>query len=70
VHFNIAEGDEFLLGEYHSHDGSIEIWLEGHLTEWGLYDTLIHEALHKAIEEACDNTTEKQDHWAIQRLCF
>jgi hypothetical protein len=70
MHFHVDAGEEFLLGEYHSHDGTIEIWLGDHLTEWGLIDTIIHEALHKAIEEACENTTEKGDHWAIQRLCF
>ncbi len=70
MHFHVDAGEEFLLGEYHSHDGTIEIWLGEHLTEWGLIDTIIHEALHKAIEEACENTTEKGDHWAIQRLCF
>jgi len=58
-------------GEYHSHDGTTEIWLGGHLTIWGLFDTLVHESLHQAIEENSDqDTTEKQDHWVIQRLCF
>jgi hypothetical protein len=67
--FHTEESDE-ALGEYYSYDGTTEIYLGGHLTEWGLYDTLIHEALHEAIEECIDDTTEKQDHWAIQRICF
>ena len=65
------EENEDAHGEYISHDGSIEIWLGGHLTIYGLLDTLIHEAMHQAIEENAEaDTTEKQDHWVIQRLCF
>lgn len=69
IRFHSEEGED-AHGEFYSHDGTTEIYLGGHLTEWGLYDTLIHEALHEAIEECIDNTTEKQDHHIIQRLCF
>jgi len=71
LRIHVEEGDD-VHAEYHSHDGTIEIWLQGHLTEFGLYDTLIHEQLHQAIEENSDPhiTTEKQDHYIIQRLCF
>lgn len=70
IHFHIGEGDD-VHGEYHPHDGIIEIYLGGHLSEHGLLDTLTHELLHQAIEENCpDVTTEKQDHWIMQRLCF
>jgi hypothetical protein len=70
MHFHVGEGDD-VHGEYSPYDGSIDIWLGGHYTIWGLFDTIIHEQLHQAIEENCpDSTTEKQDHWIIQRLCF
>ena len=69
IHFHIDENDE-AHGEYHPHDGIIDIYLKGHMTEWGLYDTLVHELLHQAIEEQGEETTEKQDHWIIQQLGF
>ena len=70
MRIHVDESDD-AHGEYHSHDGTIEVWLGGHLTVWGLFDPLIHESLHQAIEENCEReTTEKQDHWVIQRLCF
>jgi hypothetical protein len=70
IHFHTGEGDD-VHGEYHSYDGVIEVYLGGHMTLYGLFDTIIHEQLHEAIEEnSPDPTTEKQDHWVIQRLCF
>ena len=69
IHFHVDETDD-THGEYHTHDGIIDIFLQGHFTEFGLYDTIIHELLHQAIEETGTITTEKQDHWLIQRLCF
>ena len=70
MHFTVEDNDE-AFGEYFSHDGSMVIHLGGHLTLWGLFDTIIHESLHQSIEENCpDNTSEKQDHYIIQRLCF
>lgn len=69
IRFHAEEGEDS-FGEFNTHDGITDIYLGGHMTEYGLYDTLIHESLHEAIEDCIDNTTEKQDHWAIQRLCF
>ncbi len=71
MHYNIEDNDD-AQGEYYSQDGSTVIHLAGQLTLWGLYDTLIHESLHEQIEENSDPdvTTEKQDHYIIQRLCF
>ena len=70
MHFIIEEGDG-VHGEYYPHDGEITIWLGGHTTYWGLIDTIVHEILHQAIEENCpDATTEKQAHWASQKICF
>ncbi len=70
MRIHLEEGDE-AHAEFHTHDGTTEIWLGGHLTIWGLFDTLVHEGLHEAIEDNTDTpTTEKQDHWVIQRLCF
>lgn len=58
--------------EFHSYDGSIDIYLGDILTLWDLIGTIVHEELHSAIDEAVhpDETTEAQDHWAIQRVCF
>lgn len=70
MRFHVEDNDD-AFGEYHSHDGTVDIWLGGHMTEFGLYDTILHEELHRIIEENCPcPTTEKQDHWVIQRLCF
>ena len=70
MRIQVEEGDE-AYAEFHTHDGTTELWLGGHLTIWGLFDTLIHEGLHEAIEDnTYQPTTEKQDHWVIQRLCF
>lgn len=68
MHITIDDDEDF--GEYYSHDGTTVLHLKPHLTIWGIYDTLIHEALHKAIEETDTMTSEKQDHFIIQRLCF
>jgi len=39
-----------------------------------LYGTEVHEELHRVIDETVGadglETTEKQDHWVIQRICF
>lgn len=69
IRFHTEEGDD-AFGAFNTHDGITDVWLGGHLTEWGLYDTLIHESLHEAIEDCVAGTTEKQDHFIIQRLCF
>lgn len=71
IRFHPEEGEE-AFGEFSIHDGIIDVYLGGHRTIWGLYDTLIHEQLHEAIDWATgdDETTEKQDHWIMQRLCF
>jgi len=70
LHFTV-EGNEENYGEYFGYDGTITIHLAEHITIWGLFDTINHELIHQAIEENCDHdTTEKQDHYIIQRLCF
>ena len=70
IRINIEESE--VHGEFHPHDGTTDIYLAGHMTEWGLIDTLIHEALHEAIDICMDDkeSTEKQDHFIIPRLCF
>ncbi len=69
IHFHSESNDE-AHGEYTPHDGIIDVYLAGHMTIWGLLDTLNHEFLHQAIEESGQVTTEKQDHWMIQQLGF
>ena len=70
MRINVEESE--VHGEFHPHDGTTEIYLAGHMTIWGLIDTLVHEALHEAIDNSMDDTetTEKQDHYIIPRLCF
>jgi len=70
IKINVEESE--VHGEFHPHDGTTEIYLAGHMTIWGLIDTLVHEALHEAIDNSMDDTetTEKQDHYIIPRLCF
>ena len=70
IKINVEEGD--VHGEYHPHDGTTEIYLAGHMTIYGLIDTLIHEAMHEAIDWGMGEleSTEKQDHYIIPRLCF
>jgi len=71
IHF-IADTDDESHGEFYSHDGSTTIWLGGLLTIWDLIGILVHESLHDVLEQASDpdETSEKQDHYIIQRLCF
>lgn len=70
MHFVLAAGED-VHGEFFPYDGETIIWLGGHCTIYGLLDTLIHESLHAVIEENCPEvTTEEQDHWIIQRICF
>jgi hypothetical protein len=70
LHFYLEDNDDS-HAEYYPYDGTISIWLGGHLTIWDLIGTIIHEQLHRVIEENCPEvTTEKQDHYIIQRLCF
>lgn len=73
MRIHVEEGEDS-FAEYHPHDGTTEWWLGGHLTEWDLTGTEVHEELHRVIDEAIGDdgieTTEKQDHYIIQRLCF
>jgi hypothetical protein len=73
VHIEPGDSDES-MAEFYPYDGSTTWWLGGHLTEWDLTGTEVHEEMHRIIEECLGNdgieTTEKQDHWIIQRLCF
>jgi hypothetical protein len=70
MRIKVEESD--VHGEFHPHDGTTEIYLGGHMTIWGLLDTIIHESLHEAIDNCMEDseTTEKQDHYIIPRLCF
>lgn len=56
------------FGEYTPHDGSILINLSSMENREAFIVTLIHEALHKAIDETGELTTEKQDHYIIPQL--
>jgi hypothetical protein len=73
LRFHLEDNDE-VHAEYHPALGIIDCYLSGHLTEWDLYGTEVHEELHRVIDEAVGadglETTEKQDHWVIQRICF
>lgn len=56
------------FGEYTPHDGSILINLNSMENGDAFIITLIHEVLHKMIDESDELTTEKQDHWIIPQL--
>ena len=56
------------FGEYTPHDGSILINLNSMENGDTFIITLIHEVLHKCIDETGELTTEKQDHWVIPIL--
>ena len=56
------------FGEYTPHDGSILINLASMENRDAFMVTLIHEVLHRAIDETGENTTEKQDHYIIPQL--
>lgn len=71
MQFHVGSNDN-AHAEFHPHDGSTDIYLGDILTLWDLIATIVHEELHRVIDEAVhpDETTESQDHWAIQRICF
>ena len=56
------------FGEYTPHDGSILINLNSMENDLAFIVTLIHEVLHRAIDETGEITTEKQDHYIIPQL--
>jgi len=68
------EENEEVDAEFHSHIGEIDYFLPNILTEYTLDGLFIHEELHRIIDEIVTTdgfeTTEKQDHYIIQRLCF
>ena len=56
------------FGEYTPHDGSILLNLSSMENREAFIVTLIHEVLHRAIDESGEITTEKQDHYIIPQL--
>jgi len=69
IHF-IIDKDLDSSGEYWTHDGIIVINLAFISDPYELISTLLHEELHRCIEESGITTTEKQDHFIIPRLLF
>jgi hypothetical protein len=72
MHF-IIEPDqetECTFGEYWSHDGTVIINLALIDSPYELISTIIHEELHRCIEETGEVTKEKQDHFIMPRLFF
>jgi len=69
IHF-IVDKEQEISGEYWTHDGIIVINLALIDSPYELISTLLHEELHRCIEEAGEVTTEKQDHYIIPRLLF
>ena len=69
IHF-IVDKEQEISGEYWTHDGIIVINLALIDSPYELISTLLHEELHRCIEEADEITTEKQDHYIIPRLLF
>lgn len=68
------EEDNEVDAEFHSHNGEIDYFMGNILTEWTFDGLQVHEELHRIIDEIATvdgfETTEKQDHYIIQRLCF
>ena len=58
------------FGEYWSHDGTVIVNLALSDSYYSLISTILHEELHRCIEETGWITTEKQDHYIIPRLLF
>ena len=58
------------FGEYWSHDGTVTINLALIDSPYELISVILHEELHRCIEETGEVTSEKQDHYIIPRLLF
>ena len=69
IHF-IVDKEQEISGEYWTHDGIIVINLALIDSPYELISTLLHEELHRCIEESGEITSEKQDHYIIPRLLF
>ena len=72
MHFIIEPDQETdcTFGEYWSHDGTVTINLALIDSPYELISTILHEELHRCIEETGEVTSEKQDHYIIPRLLF
>jgi hypothetical protein len=72
MHFIIEPDQEMNcnFGEYWSHDGTIILNLALIDSPYELISTILHEILHRVIEETGEITSEKQDHYIIPRLLF
>ena len=72
MHFIIDSDREMEcnFGEYWSHDGVVIINLANMDSIYELISTILHEELHRCIEETGEVTSEKQDHYIIPRLLF
>lgn len=72
MHFIIEPDQETncTFGEYWSHDGTVIINLALIDSPYELISTIIHEELHRCIEETGEVTKEKQDHFIMPRLFF
>ena len=72
MHFIIDSDREMEcnFGEYWSHDGTVIINLANVDSIYELISTILHEELHRCIEETGQVTSEKQDHYIIPRLLF
>ena len=72
MHFIIESEREMdcNFGEYWSHDGTVTINLALIDSPYELISTILHEELHRCIEETGEVTSEKQDHYIIPRLLF
>lgn len=72
MHFIIDSDREMEcnFGEYWSHDGTVIINLANVDSIYELISTILHEELHRCIEETGQVTSEKQDHYIIPRMLF
>jgi hypothetical protein len=69
IHF-IVDKEQDISGEYWSHDGTVIINLALIDSPYELTSTILHEELHRCIEESGEITTEIQDHYIIPRMLF